>query len=80
MESQEVQDFRGCRAKEAYRDLQVQREMLVLRERKDLKALQELMVQGGFLVLLDLLVQVDQTERRVKPAHRDQQDAEDQEE
>lgn len=54
--------------------------MLVLLEIKDLRAKQELMERGGSLVPLDLLVPVDQMERRVKLDHQDLQDAEAQEE
>lgn len=62
LESQEVQDFRGSQEKEAYPDLQARREMLALLEKKDQKERRGLMERGGFLVPLDLLVPVDQTE------------------
>lgn len=78
--SQEVQDCRGCQGREAYQDLQARKETQALLERKDLRAKLELTVHGGFLVLLDLLVPVDPTERRVKLVRQDLQDAEAQEE
>lgn len=45
-------------------------------ERQDWKVKPELTVDGGFLVLLDLLVPADPTERRVKPAPQDPEGAE----